>query len=170
MAQARLTAKFIFKDERFKRFMRDLKSNMNKVNPILRGLYGTIGIADIFKHFEQESGPSGKWKPRSRATQARYRRIQQGKEKPPAGVARAAFNPENKILQMTGKLKGSILPTNTRPIGRNTILVWAHDPKAGKHDRGEDGELGILPKRKFMWLSNDAKRRMINGLAELVMP
>ena len=99
---------------------------------------------DIMDHFEKEMGSKGRWKRWSDAYDEHMLKIGKG---------------ANNILQDTGKLRQSFVPTNYRREGAK--IVWFNNAKTAKgfpyaaaHDKGG----GRLPKRDFMWLSKDAKK------------
>src|SRR3990167_7444245 len=83
-----------------------ITGKLRSVSKLLRAVYGTIGYRDIIKHFEDESGPNGPWKPRSESTQKAYARIAAGFGGPRTNKAK--YNPSNKILQLSGDLRKSI--------------------------------------------------------------
>ena len=155
-----------FDDKDWKKFFWNMGSRLKDLTAILKRLYGTMGYKDILDHFKKEEGPEGKWKPRSQFTQERYEAIRRGAAEPPEGIARSAFNPSNRLLQMTGAMRSSILGHNSRTLDSRTILVWANDPKSGKHDRGVDTGFPKIPARPFMWLSNSMKQKIARGAAE----
>ena len=91
---------------------------------------------DVMKHFREERGPDGKWQALSVITLQRRR------------------GAEAKILQDTGILRTSIMPSadkNTARVGTNIIY-------ASKHQFGEG-----VPKREFLWLSKEARERIIEN-------
>lgn len=178
------------------RWVDKLAANLSDVIPILHALYATIGFKNIIDHFNKEEGPDGKWKQRTRFTQELYQAIKDGVAEPAPGIPRSAYNPSNKILQLTGDTRKSILPANSRRLNRNSILVFATTNYSGQHDRGEksiSSHLRIIKsafgrklkfnvavnvkahtrkmtRRQFMWLSNDAKQKMVDAAAKMVMP
>lgn len=151
-----------------KRWRDRLKSKLKDFAPILKRMYAIYGFKDIVDHFSKERGPSGPWKPRAQFTQELYAAIRKGSANPAPGVARAAYSPNNKLLQLTGNLRKSILPSNAKTLNSHTILVFANDPKGGKHDRGQT-TWPKIPARPFMWLSNSAKREMLDAAARMTL-
>ena len=140
----------------WQRMLNSFQRNGTRAVEILRAVFNTIGFSDIISHFEREEGPDGKWAKRAPTTQKLYAMIQEGRRSPPQGYPRAAFNPSNKILQLTGALRNSILPTNTKRISNEAILIFSNSTYGGKHDRGEAG----MKKRPFMWFGQDALDKM----------
>jgi len=135
-------------------FLNGVRGKVQNPIALLKAAFMTAGFADIIKHFADEQGPFGKWKPRSAYTQAQYA-IRQKTD--------SRYNPSNKILQLTGNLRQSILPTNIKKAGTHSVEIFANSEYGGKHDRGEDG----MPKREFMWFSDSAKERMAQVIANL---
>lgn len=136
--------------------LKTIQSKGRNIAGILKAVFGTIGFRNLIEHFNKEEGPDGKWKARSPGTQLQYALIEAGKRKPPRGTPAAAYNPSNKILQLTGALRGSILPSNVENITQSSILIFSNSKYGGKHDRGEDK----MPKRTFMWFSQETLDRM----------
>jgi hypothetical protein len=76
----------------------------------------------------------------------------------------------NKILQDTGKLKQNFKPNHYRSSSKG--LYWYNDavtksgfPYAYAHDEGGDQ----LPKRDFMWLSDDALEEVGNQTLQFLL-
>ena len=143
--------------------LHSLEKNGKNAVGILKAVFNTFGFKEINDHFREERGPDGKWKKRSAITQKIYADISSGKRKPPRGYSRAAFNPSNKILQLTGTLRGSMLPQNVRRLTSNSIMIFTPVKYSGKHDRGEDK----MPKRTFMWMGDPALRDMAEAAASM---
>lgn len=105
-----------------------------------------VVFQDIIDHFENEEGPDGPWEPWSKIyADAMSRRGKGG----------------NKILQDTGRLRQTFLPTSYRKVGEG--ILWFNNartgsgfPYAAAHDEGGDQ----LPARTFMWTSEDASERI----------
>jgi phage gpG-like protein len=135
-------------------FLNGVSKNIKDPIGLLKAAFMTAGFADIINHFKNESGPTGRWKPRSATTQAQY-----------ALRARtdSRYSPSNKLLQLTGNLRKSILPNNTKRVGTAAIQIFANAEYSGKHDMGTDN----MPQREFMWFSNEAKERMAQVIASL---
>lgn len=164
MAEATIT----FDDAGWVDMLAGMKRKMKDVQGILTALFMTIGFKDIIAHFKDEEGPDGQWPRRAASTQERYQNILSGRWNPPAGATRAQFNPSNNLLQMTGRLRGSILPTSvkTRRIA-NGIVVFSNVKYSAAHDYGDPGR-GI-PARPFMWLSDDAIGDMQGGFYDMLL-
>jgi phage gpG-like protein len=98
---------------------------------------------DLVKHFEEEEGPSGKWKPWSNTYLEHLQRIgRQG----------------NQILQFSGKLRQSITPTKGKVRTNSSgVVFYSNVPYAKAHDEGE----GRMPERKFMYISNKGLKNVI---------
>lgn len=118
--------------------LKDVKDGKKK----FIGLLSAIVYGDVIRHFEDEKGSDGPWKKWS----ASY--TNKMKENNKAG---------NKILQDTGRLRNSFKPSNARKVSAG--IVWFNPgktktgfPYAFAHDTGGP----VLPKRDFMWLSDEA--------------
>lgn len=97
---------------------------------------------DVISHFEKESGPEGPWKEWSPSYRAMMEEIGKG---------------GNKILQDTGNLRQSFVPTNWRK--QSDGILWFNPartksgfPYARAHNEGGPR----LSKREFMWLDKSA--------------
>lgn len=147
-----------FDDKEWRSFLSGLVSRANKADELLKRAFMTHGFQDIQDHFRQEEGPDGKWQRRAPSTQQMYANIREGRWKPPAGTRAGSYDPGNKVLQLTGRLRQSVVAgkNNIKPYGRNAIKVFSNVEYSGKHDEGE----GHIPKREFMWLSSSAQDKM----------
>ena len=125
----------------------------------------TYGFADVDTHFREEIGPEGPWEPRSQRTQEAYAAISAGLRKTPRGASTADFNPTNKLLQMTGRLKTSINPKGIRNIPGG-IEIFSNVQYSRVHQKGS--KRGI-PKRDFLWLTERAKDKMLDLMWKIVM-
>lgn len=101
---------------------------------------------DYIDHFDKERGPEGEWKPWSAAYTRHMRKIGKG---------------GNRILQDTGRLRQSFVPSNYR-TGRGRV-EWFNPaktkggfPYAAAHNEGGPQ----LPRREFMWLSDKALKQI----------
>lgn len=125
-------------------FFAKLKGNTQKFTKFLQVAASTEGFRDIINHFKEESGPSGGWKEL---------------KKPRSG----------KILQLTGRLRGSILPDTggTEIMGNNAVRMFSNVEYSRTHDLGDPSR--NIPQREFMWLSNKAQQAMADMIIDLVM-
>jgi len=106
-------------------------------------LLSSIVYKDINEHFEKEEGSDGKWEQWSLYYAMKMQKL--GKS-------------GNKILQDTGRLRNSFKPMNVKRT--NEGFLWFNNaktksgfPYAFAHNEGG----GNLPRRDFMWLSNEAQ-------------
>lgn len=134
-------------------FLSAVQSKVKNPSELLKAAFMTAGYKDIIQHFSDERGPMGKWRARSAETQYQYAMRSRYDSR---------YNPSNKLLQLTGNLRQSILPTNTKKVAYNAIEIFANAEYGGRHDRGED-----MPRREFMWFSEDAKEKMAQVIAGL---
>ena len=133
-----------FNDEGAEEFFRELTKDVKSVSEMETKYLNAIAplvIADVFRHFEQQAGADGGWKPWSQPYEEHMKRI--GKT-------------GNMILQDSGRLRNSIVPGNYKKASGG--VVWYTNAKTKKgypyaagHDEGD----GKLPQRSFMWLSSN---------------
>ena len=141
-----------FDDKAWRDFLREIKQRSTRADDFLRAAFATHGFADIQDHFRNEEGPNGPWASWSDKYRAYRMRLASGAIK---RRARAGKPPvAEKILQLTGTLRQSLLPGDgkIKGLGRTAIKVFSNVRYSGKHDEGERG----LPARPFMWLSDAA--------------
>lgn len=155
-----------FDDSQWKAFLTGLQNKINKADKLLEVAFMTHGFADIIDHFRAESGPDTIWPERAESTQIAYQKISSGQWQAPRGAAAGAYDPGNLLLQLTGKLRKSLLrnPQAIKKIGKDAIKVFSNVEYSGRHDRGEG-----VPKREFMWLSDRAKERMAVTILDLML-
>lgn len=151
--------------EEWSEWIKTTFAKLENVQALLQAAAQAFAFQDIIEHFRKEEGPAGKWKPRSDSTQAKYAKIQAGLWKPPRGARRGSFSPTNKLLQLTGNLRQSVLPTNVEPVGRSSLRIFANAPYSAVHDVGGRA----IPARPFMWLSDTAQEKMVDAIAQMVM-
>lgn len=140
-----------FEDREWKAFIVKLGAGSKRLQEFAAEAYKVAGYRDIIEHFRKEEGPKGLWPERADATQIAYAK------KGWAG---------NKLLQATGNLRQSVLPTNVENVGRDAILVYANAPYGRVHDEGSPGR--GLPQREFMWISGPGMEKMAMIVLELL--
>ena len=114
--------------------------------------WSILGFKDIQQHFKDQSDLKGKWKPLKAKTIEARRNKQKG---------------SIKILQDTGSLRNSLRPgIGLKDFQRDRIILFTPIPYAKKHDEGQRG----MPKREFMWLSQDAKNEIKKQTIEFMRP
>lgn len=139
-----------------------LMERLKNKNDLLKTAFLVGGFPDIVRHFADEEGEKGKWVPRKPSTQDAYARIAEGLRKPPRGARRGSFSPNNKLLQMTGRLRQSLIAGDAprsgsiRNKGASAVEFFSNVNYSGVHDRGGKK----MPQREFMWLSERAKELM----------
>lgn len=136
-------------------FLSAMNSKIKNPSELLKTAFMVSGFKDIIQHFDDEKGPMGKWKARSPETQMQYAM---------RGRKDSRYNPSNKILQLTGNLRKSILPSNVKKLSRNAVEIYANSEYGHRHDSGTDG----MPQREFMWFSDSAKDKMSQIISSLV--
>lgn len=142
------------------KFLDTVSSNTRRVIEYLKAAASTIGFSDIISHFNTESGPGGSWPKRSPETDRIYDLIGAGKLAPPRGFRAGSFSSSNKLLQLTGKMRQSVMPGRggIKVVSGNSIRMSAGTNYSAKHDEGG----GRTPQREFMWLSDKAQQLMAN--------
>ena len=142
-------------------FLTSLSKRFEKASEYLKVAVSTKGRADVLDHFANQSGPSGRWPPRSPKTQADYAR---------RGKTNAKYNPSNLLLQLTGRLRGSILPAGreggVKVINKNAVMLFSAVEYSRAHDEGIPGR---LPQRQFMWLSSKGNEEVANVFLGAIM-
>lgn len=148
----------ILDDKEWRGFFSKLIFNLNNPLAKLKAGYAIFGYKDIIDHFEKEEGEGGKkWKKRKASTQHSYKLRNKSNKK---------YNPTNKLLQMTGTLRQSILTgkkTNVKNVGRSGILVFSRVKYGGVHNYGSNKK--NIPKREFMWMSERTTQTFADYLA-----
>ncbi len=147
-------------------FLKWLTEGMRDVVPMLKAAFLTAGYSDVIEHFKMEMGQDGKWRARAASTQAMYAAIASGRQKPPKGMRRGSYSPSNRLLQLTGQLRGSLMRSNVERMSSKSIMFYSNDIKAGTHDEG-DPKRGI-PQREFMWLSDKSQETMLDIILEFL--
>lgn len=130
--------------------MRLIGARAKDFNKVMVAGLNIFGFRDIAQHFRDEKGPDGMWPERSEWTQMEYLR---------RNKTNSVYDPGNKLLQLTGRLRQSLIRggnSGARGIGKNVVAISSNVEYSGKHDEGE----GRIPQRKFMWLSDGAIESM----------
>lgn len=123
-----------------------------------RKQFGSVISAVVFKdvmtHFEDEKGPDGRWKAWSKSYANHMRSIGKG---------------NNKILQDSGRLRQSFLPSNFKAQSDGILFYNKAKvdgfPYAAAHDQGGKK----LPQRKFMWLSDKGMNSVVKAVESWLM-
>lgn len=133
----------------------------------LQAAWLTIGFKDIIEHFEKEEGPNGVWPIRAFDTNRRYDKISRGEWSPPKGMRKGSFKSSNKLLQLTGTLKKSLLRGGSvSKKGHDAIIIQSPVEYSGTHEYGDNKR--NIPARSFMWLSASAMDKMANFFLEML--
>lgn len=140
-----------FDDHEWRGFINGFRREISQPNKLLRAAFSTAGFRDVIEHFRQAKGPDGPWEPRAASTQAAYAR---------KSKTDSRYRPSNRLLQLTGNLRGNFLPSNIESAGVATIVFFNPTPYAAAHNSGSKKK--NLPKREFMWLSDAAQETMLN--------
>lgn len=152
----------ILDDREWRGFFNKLRFNLKNPLAKLKAGYATFGYKDIIDHFDKEEGEGGKkWKKRKASTQRAYKLRNKYNKK---------YNPTNKLLQMTGALRQSILSgkkTNVKNVGRSGILVFSRVKYGGVHNYGSNKK--NIPKREFMWLSGKSTQQIVDYMVKEII-
>lgn len=134
-----------FEDKEVADFLKTMDKRLKAVKGSEKkfvGLLSAIVFRDVQSHFDKEEGSDGPWGSWSVSYFDHLEKI--GRQ-------------NNKILQFSGNLRQNFKPGNYK--GTKDGPMWFNDaqtkegfPYAFAHDTGG----GKLPKRDFMWLSDDA--------------
>lgn len=141
-------------------FLDKVAANVARAQAIMALSAQTYAFQDIIQHFSDESGPEGAWKGWADSTRAIYNAKGWG---------------GNKILQATGKLRQSLLPGQGRveDEGSDAIRLFSNVEYSAIHNYGGPfmawGKPAMMPKRTFMWLSEDVQDKMVNMIAQLML-
>lgn len=137
-------AEAIFEGKVADKFLKDLQNKIKKTKGADKKLLGILTASvfkDVIGHFDKEEGSEGAWEPWSDIYAEHMSKI--GKS-------------GNKILQFSGKLRQGFIPSPTQRSGEfrwvNPSKTKDNFPYAAAHNEGG----GKLPKRDFMWLSDEA--------------
>jgi hypothetical protein len=136
-------------------FIAELSKRNGKASDYLKLAVETAGRADVLDHFRTSSGPDGRWPARSPKTQEAYANYSSGRWKLPKGSGHAAkYNPNDLLLQLSGRLRQSIQPAGkdggVKVLDRSSVMLFSAVEYSRAHDQGVPGR---LPKREFMYLS-----------------
>lgn len=145
-----------------------LLASMRRGAEMLRAAYMTTGFRDILRHFDEEEGPDGPWLERSDFTQQLYAAINRGEFGPYYnGIPASAYHPTNRLLQLTGNLRKSLLHGgDIKTLDSHSIMVSSNVGYSGKHDLGDFIER--IPPRPFMWLSETGHHQTIRAVQNLI--
>jgi phage gpG-like protein len=148
-------------------FLSKMVVNLKRAQVHLKVAAQAFAFQDIIAHFRDEEGPEGKWAPRSQETQRRYAMIQSGQWRPPKGARAGSFTPTNKLLQLTGDMRKSLMPTEggIKNVGSDAVMLFSNAEYSGRHDMGGGG----IPARPFMWLSDATEEKMANTVLQLIL-
>jgi phosphoribosylformylglycinamidine (FGAM) synthase-like amidotransferase family enzyme len=147
-----------FQDKELKKTLRALSNNLKYVKNGEKkfvALMSSVVYADIMDHFKKEQGEDGAWQHWSFWYELQLARMgRQG----------------NKILQFNGKLRNNFKPTDVKMTSQG--ITWFNDaktksgfPYAFAHNEGG----GKLPKRDFMWASDNAIEKMADNMLGFIL-
>ena len=131
--------------------MRKLEKDLKRLVPEAQKKFFKLAAVAIYKdvigHFEKERGPDGKWK-RFKWPDGKIRNT------------RPTKRGGNKMLQDTGRLKGSIVPfVESGAAGARTNLEYA-----GFHNDGTSK----IPKREFAYVDDATMTKLEDYLAQAI--
>jgi len=148
----------VLDDSRWRDFLANLNKKIKDPFPLLKAAAVTYGFKDIIEHFRDEQGEHRKWPARKPSTQRAYA----SKHKKDA-----RYNPSNKLLQLTGHLRNSLLPSRggIKRQDRMSVLLFSTSKVGIYHDEGTPK----MAKRDFMWLSSKAQQKMVDLIIKLAV-
>lgn len=142
-------------DRAVRKFFARVINNVNDIkekDKVFWGALSAIAFKDVLDHFNKEQSPSGKWQKWSQIYADHMSRIGRS---------------SNKILQFNGFLRQNVRIADTRTRMKQGQLLYnpaqtkSGFPYAHAHNEG-DG----MPKREFMWISDNALTGMSKIMAE----
>ena len=135
------------------KMLRDIERSM-KTSNALAAACKTRGFRDIIDHFREEKGPEGRWEKRKPSTQKRYEQIRKSRRSKIPNKGK--YDPGNKLLQLSGDLRKTIMPGKggLKKQSWHTVVMFSNSPYSGKHNYGD--QQSNLVARPFMWLSQEA--------------
>lgn len=137
-----------FDDKETRRFMAAVLAKTKEIKGASDryvALLSATVFRDIMEHFEREEGPDGKWQKWSDSYKKYLAKINRS---------------GNKILQFDGRLRQNFTPQKVKKSSQG--ILWYNNaqvkgfPYAAAHNEGG----GKLPKRTFMWASEQAVEKM----------
>lgn len=139
----------VFDDKEVDEFLQGMSSRLKDVKDGEKkyiGLLSSIVFQDVMSHFKDELGSGGPWQKWSKSYTKHMEKI-----------GRAS----NQKLQFNGTLRNNFKPTNVKsssagPIWFNDMKTKKGFPYAYAHNEGGPK----LPKRDFMWLSDEATEKI----------
>jgi hypothetical protein len=149
-------------------FLSNLSGRYRNASDYLKLAVQTKGRADVLDHFRTSQGPHGAWKPRSPKTQQAYANYKSGRWK--ASGHAGKYDPNNLLLVLTGRLRGSIQPAGkeggVRVLDKNAVMLYSAVEYSRAHDQGIPGR---LPQREFMWLSSEGQEKVAKVFIDSLM-
>lgn len=143
----------VFEDAEIKKFFSDFNNRLKEVKggkKKFAAMLSSIVYGDIMDHFKKEEGPQGKWPAWSKIYRDHMEKTGKG---------------GNNLLQFSGRLRQNFLPTSVR--SKSDGIEWFNNAKTKKgfpyayaHDVGGP----VLPRRNFMWASENAIERMSKNI------
>lgn len=139
-------------------FLLGLTNSLKSTSAYLQAAANTIGFKDIIDHFTKETDENEKWPPRAPSTQKMYAMLNKKS---------ATYNPSNKLLQLTGRTRSSLLPgrNNAKRYGTHSVQIIAGTNYSGYLDEGTRN----MPARPFMWFSSGAQEVMAQMVLDLLL-
>lgn len=139
-----MTLKISVDDKDFIKKVNELVAKVKQPEKMLRTIVLPLMYQDVMAHFKNEQGPTGPWQRLSAKT-----------------LKRRGDNA--RILQDTGVLRGSFQRGVEGTTG-NLAFIGSAVGYSPTHQFGR----GNIPARPFLWLSDDAKQRIIDGLKNYI--
>ena len=137
---------------------------------MLKAAYSTRGYQDIIDHFRMEEDPLGDpWEPRSDFTQQLYAAINLGAfGSSYNGIPASSYRPSNKLLQLTGNLRKSIMPgsVDMETVDSHSVMIASNVDYSGEHNYG--APWFNIPQREFMGLSNRGLDNVMQAILDQI--
>lgn len=156
----------IFQDEQIQNFLKNMTKKLKNVEDGDKKYAALLSVhvfADIMNHFRQQEGSEGQWKEWSPSYKDYMEKI--GKS-------------GNNLLQWTGRLRQNFGKTSDEAAKKSLRIssrsfTWFNNAKVGRKDfpyaAAHDNGGSKLPKRDFMWLSDEAAEKMAKDTLAFIL-
>lgn len=144
----------ILNDKEWRDFLKSALAKSQDFGKYLMAAANIFGFKDVIDHFDREQGPEGPWPARSEATNRAY------------DIMGGSYSSSNKLLQLTGRLRGSFLPGSSYIKQMNRLSVKLYSDPTVEYARVHDEGSNNIPQREFMWLSDNAKEMILTMLLD----
>lgn len=147
------------------RALADVETRAKRARPAFRELRKPLRV-DQRQHAREESGPNGKWEQRATGTINRMKAHARNKRANRKRLHPKTFKRQSMSSRILGRLPNALIVTAGDLFVRVTSRVdWGGIHQAG----GRVGKHATVPKRVFLWLSDEIVRISRDKLLEHVL-